>query len=53
MSAAIALRYALEKAGQKATIRFYGTPAEENFQGKIFMVASGLFDDVDAGGPTR
>ena len=48
MSAAIALRYALEKSGQKATIRFYGTPAEENFQGKIFMVAAGLFDDVDA-----
>ncbi len=48
MSAAIALRYALEKSGEKATIRFYGTPAEENYQGKIFMVAAGLFDDVDA-----
>jgi aminobenzoyl-glutamate utilization protein B len=48
MSAAIALRYTLEKSGQRATIRFYGTPAEENFQGKIFMVAAGLFDDVDA-----
>lgn len=47
MSAAIALRYALDKGGQKATIRFYGTPAEENFQGKIFMVAAGLFDNVD------
>ena len=48
MSAAIATRYALEKNGQKTTIRFYGTPAEENYQGKIFMVAGGLFDDVDA-----
>jgi len=48
MSAAIALRYTLEKTGQEATIRFYGTPAEENFQGKIFMVAAGFFDDVDA-----
>jgi len=48
MGAAIALRYALENSGKKATIRFYGTPAEENFQGKIFMVAAGLFDDVDA-----
>ena len=48
MGAAIALRYALEEWRQKATIRFYGTPAEENFQGKIFMVAAGLFDDVDA-----
>lgn len=48
MSAAIAVRYALEGSGQKATIRFYGTPAEENFQGKIFMVSAGLFDDADA-----
>ena len=46
MSAAIALRYALKE--DQATIRFYGTPAEENFQGKIFMVAAGLFDGVDA-----
>jgi len=48
MGAAIAVRYALEKSGQQGTIRFYGTPAEENFQGKIFMVAAGLFKDVDA-----
>ena len=48
MSAAIALRYALDKGGREATIRFYGTPAEENFQGKIFMVAAGLFNDADA-----
>ncbi len=48
MGAAIAVRYALEKSGQQGTIRFYGTPAEENFQGKIFMVAAGLFDGVDA-----
>ena len=46
MSAAIALRYALKE--DQATIRFYGTPAEENFQGKIFMVAAGLFNGVDA-----
>jgi aminobenzoyl-glutamate utilization protein B len=48
MSAAIAVRYALEKSGHKGTIRFYGCPAEENFQGKIFMVRAGLFNDVDA-----
>ncbi len=46
MSAAIALRHTLKP--EQATIRFYGTPAEENFQGKIFMVAAGLFDGVDA-----
>ena len=46
MGAAIALRHALKP--EQATIRFYGTPAEENFQGKIFMVAAGLFKDADA-----
>jgi len=46
MAAAIALRYALKP--EQVTIRFYGTPAEENFQGKIFMVAAGLFQGVDA-----
>ncbi len=46
MGAAIALRHALKP--EQATIRFYGTPAEENFQGKIFMVAAGLFTGVDA-----
>ncbi len=45
---AIAARYAMEKAGIKGTIRFFGTPAEENFVGKVFMVRAGLFDDVDA-----
>ena len=48
MSAAIAVRYALEKSGLMGKIRFYGCPAEENFQGKIFMVRAGLFKDVDA-----
>jgi aminobenzoyl-glutamate utilization protein B len=48
MGAAIAVRYAIEKSGHKGTVRFYGCPAEENFQGKIFMVSAGLFEDVDA-----
>jgi aminobenzoyl-glutamate utilization protein B len=48
MGAAIAVRYALEKSKHSGTIRFYGCPAEENYQGKIFMVAAGLFKDVDA-----
>jgi len=48
MAAAIAVRYALEKHGLEGTIRFYGTPAEENFGGKVFMVHEGLYDDVDA-----
>jgi aminobenzoyl-glutamate utilization protein B len=38
----------MEKHGISGTIRFYGTPAEENFSGKRIMVNHGLFDDVDA-----
>ena len=32
----------------EGTIRFYGTPAEENFGGKVYMVRAGFYDDVDA-----
>ena len=48
LAAAIAVGYAMEKGKVKGTIRFYGTPAEENAGGKRFMVNAGLFDDVDA-----
>jgi hypothetical protein len=34
LAAAIAAGEALEKHGLNGTIRFYGTPAEENFSGK-------------------
>ena len=46
--AAIAVRYTLEKSDLPGTIRFYGTPAEENFGGKVFMVRAGLYDDAEA-----
>ena len=48
VAGAIAVRYAMEKAKAKGTIMFFGTPAEENFVGKVFMVRAGLFDGVDA-----
>lgn len=48
LTAAIAAAKALEEHNLKGTIRFYGTPAEENFSGKRIMVNHGLFDDVDA-----
>ena len=48
LAAAIAAGKAMEEHGVKGTIRFYGTPAEENFSGKRIMVNHGLFDDVDA-----
>lgn len=48
LSAAIAVKVALENSGTKGTIRFYGTPAEETYSGKMFMVRDGHYDDVDA-----
>ncbi|MGY5880590.1 MAG: amidohydrolase [Candidatus Thorarchaeota archaeon] len=48
VSAAIAVKVALENSGTKGTIRFYGTPAEETYSGKMFMVRDGHYDDVDA-----
>jgi aminobenzoyl-glutamate utilization protein B len=48
LAGAIALRYAMEKTGLEGTVKFFGTPAEENYDGKVFMARAGLFDDVDA-----
>jgi aminobenzoyl-glutamate utilization protein B len=48
MAAAVALRYAMEKQGIKGTIKFLGTPAEENYSGKVYMVRDGYFSGVDA-----
>jgi aminobenzoyl-glutamate utilization protein B len=48
LAATIAAAEAMEKHNIKGAIRFYGTPAEENFSGKRIMVNHGLFDDVDA-----
>jgi aminobenzoyl-glutamate utilization protein B len=48
LTAALAVKYEMESKGIKGTIRFYGTPAEENFGGKVFMVREGLYDDVEA-----
>ncbi len=48
LGGAVALRYAMEKAGVKGTVKFFGCPAEENYDGKVFMVRAGLFDGVDA-----
>lgn len=47
-SASIAIKNWLENSGTSGTIRFYGTPAEEGGAGKVYMVRSGIFDDVDA-----
>lgn len=46
VAAAIGVKHWLD-AGNKGTIRVYGTPAEEGGAGKVYMVRGGLFDDVD------
>jgi len=48
MAATIAVRKAMEKHKIKGTIKFFGCPAEENFDGKVFMVRDGCFDGVNA-----
>lgn len=47
MAAAIAAKQQLEARRLPGTIRFYGTPAEEGGNGKVYMVRAGLFDDAD------
>lgn len=48
LGGAIATKIVMELQNIKGTIRFYGTPAEENYGGKLFLVRDGFFDDVDA-----
>ncbi len=46
-AAAIALKDAMGAEKIAGTIKLFGTPAEEQGIGKIFMVRDGLFDGVD------
>ncbi|WP_268124985.1 amidohydrolase [Roseivirga pacifica] len=47
LGAATAIKELIEAGKLEGTIRFYGTPAEEKFFGKLWMIRAGLFDDVD------
>ncbi len=47
LGAATAIKELIAHGHIKGTIRFYGTPAEEKFFGKLWMIRAGLFDDVD------
>ncbi|QLE83714.1 amidohydrolase [Shewanella sp. Scap07] len=47
IGAAIALKNLMEKEGIEGTIKVYGCPAEEALNGKNYMAASGIFDDLD------
>jgi aminobenzoyl-glutamate utilization protein B len=45
--AAVALREYMERNRIAGTLRYYGTPAEEGGDGKVYMLRAGLFRDVD------
>ena len=47
LGAATAIKELIEEGKLSGTVRFYGTPAEEKFFGKLWMIREGLFDDVD------
>jgi aminobenzoyl-glutamate utilization protein B len=48
MAGAIAAKQWLENTGRSGTIKFFGTPAEETYDAKVFIVREGHFDDVQA-----
>jgi aminobenzoyl-glutamate utilization protein B len=47
LGAAIAIKELIQTGKIKGTVKFLGTPSEEKFFGKIWMVNAGLWDDVD------
>lgn len=47
LGAAIAIKELIASGKIKGTVKFFGTPSEEKFFGKIWMVKAGLWDDVD------
>ncbi|MDH3796812.1 MAG: amidohydrolase, partial [Flavobacteriaceae bacterium] len=47
LGAAIAVKEMIESGKIKGTVKFFGTPSEEKYFGKIWMVREGLWDDVD------
>ena len=47
LGSAIAVKELIEQGKLKGTIKFLGTPSEEKFFGKIWMVREGLWNDVD------
>jgi len=47
LGAAIAVKEMIEAGEIKGTVKFIGTPAEEKFFGKLWMLEAGVWDDVD------
>lgn len=47
LGAAVAIKELIQAGKLKGTIRFYGTPAEEDLAGKVYMARAGVFNDLD------
>jgi aminobenzoyl-glutamate utilization protein B len=47
LAAASVIKAWLQATGTAATVRYYGCPAEETCDGKVFMGRDGAFDDLD------
>lgn len=48
LGAAVAIKEQIAAGRLKGTVKFFGTPAEEDVGGKVYMAREGLFDGVDA-----
>src|SRR5210317_949328 len=48
LGAAVAIKNLIASGKLEGTVKFFGTPAEEKFFGKLWMARAGLFDDLDA-----
>ena len=47
LAAAVAVKALIADGKLQGTVRFYGTPAEEKYFGKLYFARDGLFDDLD------
>jgi aminobenzoyl-glutamate utilization protein B len=47
LGAAVAIKELIASGELEGTIRYYGTPAEEKFFGKLWMIREGAFEGVD------
>jgi len=47
LGAVIAVKELIASGKLKGTVRFYGTPAEEKYFGKLWLAREGYFDDLD------
>lgn len=47
LAAAVAIKELIADGTLRGTVRFYGTPAEEKYFGKLFLAREGYFNDLD------